>query len=155
MSDTSELTCFMVIWSNLRHYFCIFQIIRDRAEFYLQNKACRPATKQTSATPACSRTITKKGRLRFEFHRLCSGKYKILFQILRCYHTYCKSCLELYMYQDNVITCLACGQTTPAERWALGNVTFSILQHPTFIIQIIDSIYIYLHSLEEGRVFIN
>lgn len=36
-------------------------------------------------------------------------------KILKCYHTYCKSCLELYMFQDGVITCLACGMTTPAK----------------------------------------
>lgn len=36
-------------------------------------------------------------------------------KILSCYHTYCKSCLEQFMFQDNVITCLSCGKTTPAE----------------------------------------
>lgn len=38
------------------------------------------------------------------------------FQILKCYHTYCKSCLEQFMFQDNIITCLSCGATTPAKR---------------------------------------
>lgn len=36
-------------------------------------------------------------------------------KILSCYHTYCRSCLEQFMFQDSVITCLSCGKTTPAE----------------------------------------
>ena len=36
-------------------------------------------------------------------------------KILSCYHTYCKSCLEQFMFKDGVITCLSCGKTTPAE----------------------------------------
>jgi len=36
-------------------------------------------------------------------------------KILDCFHTYCHSCLEQFMFQDRVITCLSCGQTTSAE----------------------------------------
>ena len=37
-------------------------------------------------------------------------------QILKCYHTYCKACLEQFMFKDNMITCLSCGVVTPAKR---------------------------------------
>ena len=37
-------------------------------------------------------------------------------QILSCYHTYCKACLESFMFEAGVITCLSCSKTTPAER---------------------------------------
>jgi len=36
-------------------------------------------------------------------------------KILSCYHTYCKSCLESFMFEAGVITCLSCSKTTPAE----------------------------------------
>ena len=42
--------------------------------------------------------------------------YKLYYiQILKCYHTYCKACLEQFMFQAGVITCLSCGKTTSAE----------------------------------------
>ena len=40
------------------------------------------------------------------------------YQILSCYHTYCASCLELYMFKDGLVTCLGCGRITQADRWA-------------------------------------
>jgi len=33
-------------------------------------------------------------------------------KILQCYHTYCRQCLEQYMYSNGVVTCLSCGRET-------------------------------------------
>lgn len=33
-------------------------------------------------------------------------------KILSCYHTYCRTCVEQYMFQNGNITCLSCGKTT-------------------------------------------
>jgi len=35
-------------------------------------------------------------------------------KILSCLHMYCKRCLEDFMYNNGVITCLACSQETRA-----------------------------------------
>ena len=36
-------------------------------------------------------------------------------KILQCYHTYCKQCLEQYMYNKGVVTCLSCSEETVAK----------------------------------------
>lgn len=124
----------------------------------LHGPSCRQGTKQTSATPACFPTITKKGRPRFvlQWERTLIRYVIFSYQILRCYHTYCKSCLEQYMYQDNVITCLACGQTTPAERWE-SHITCNCKERFSykhiFLNRIINWTFdLYLQRLEEGWV---
>ena len=33
-------------------------------------------------------------------------------KILQCYHTYCKQCIEQYMFSNGVVTCLSCGNET-------------------------------------------
>jgi hypothetical protein len=34
--------------------------------------------------------------------------------ILSCYHTYCRTCVDSYMFQSQQITCLSCSKVTQA-----------------------------------------